>query len=73
MTATALPGQGASFMPARAATFWGTKVGKSAPQELRSEGLIALANGTLNILNWQSLREEGDFQAEYLHITRKAA
>jgi CRP-like cAMP-binding protein len=42
-------------------------------QELRSEGLIAWGNGTLDILKWQSLQEEGDFAPEYLHITRKAA
>jgi CRP-like cAMP-binding protein len=42
-------------------------------QELRTEGLIAWANGILDILKWQSLEEEADFAPEYLHITRKAA
>jgi CRP-like cAMP-binding protein len=42
-------------------------------QELRSEGLIALENGTLQILNWQSLQAEADFQPEYLRIKKLAA
>lgn len=38
-------------------------------QELRSAGLLAFANGTAEILDWPRLRELGQFDASYLHLT----
>jgi len=36
-------------------------------QSLRRDGLIQLSNGVLRVLNWEKLREVGDFDELYLH------
>jgi len=36
-------------------------------QALRRDGLIKLATGSLSVLDWQGLREAGDFDELYLH------
>jgi CRP-like cAMP-binding protein len=36
-------------------------------QSLRRDGLIALANGQLSVLDWDKLAETGDFNERYLH------
>ncbi|MEE1610359.1 Crp/Fnr family transcriptional regulator [Microvirga sp. CF3016] len=41
-------------------------------QALRSEGLIELKDEQLNILDWERLREVGDFDPTYLHLQREA-
>lgn len=37
-------------------------------QELRRLGLIKLASGNLAVLDWEGLKEIGDFDAGYLHL-----
>lgn len=37
-------------------------------QQLRSDGLISLKGGTLQVLNWQALTIAGDFDPAYLHL-----
>jgi CRP-like cAMP-binding protein len=37
-------------------------------QGLRAEGLIALKGDRLNILDWERLRQAGDFDPTYLHL-----
>jgi CRP-like cAMP-binding protein len=37
-------------------------------QALRGEGLIALKNGTLEVLDWKGLQQAGDFDPAYLHL-----
>jgi CRP-like cAMP-binding protein len=39
-------------------------------QALRGDGLIALRNGTLEVLDWKGLQHAGDFQSTYLHMQR---
>jgi CRP-like cAMP-binding protein len=41
-------------------------------QELRGDGLIRLAGGTLTVLNWDGLKEVGDFDLTYLHLEQEA-
>jgi CRP-like cAMP-binding protein len=36
-------------------------------QSLRREGLLQLSNGILRVLDWEGLREAGDFDELYLH------
>ena len=36
-------------------------------QSLRRDGLIQLSNGVLRVLDWEKLREVGDFDELYLH------
>ena len=36
-------------------------------QSLRRDGLIQLTSGNLNVLDWEGLREVGDFDELYLH------
>lgn len=36
-------------------------------QGLRRDGLIALSDGTLTVLDWQRLADAGDFSERYLH------
>jgi CRP-like cAMP-binding protein len=36
-------------------------------QSLRREGLLQLSNGILRVLDWEGLREVGDFDELYLH------
>jgi CRP-like cAMP-binding protein len=40
-------------------------------QELRGNGLITLKAGTLTILDWEQLKQAGDFDAAYLHLDRE--
>jgi CRP-like cAMP-binding protein len=43
-------------------------------QEMRGDGLISSGtNSTLTILNWEGLKEAGDFDPTYLHIQKQAA
>jgi CRP-like cAMP-binding protein len=42
-------------------------------QELRGEGLITLRNGSLTVLDWNRLREAGEFDPTYLHLRQEAA
>jgi CRP-like cAMP-binding protein len=42
-------------------------------QALRSEGLIELKGEQLKILDWDRLKEVGDFDPTYLHLQREAA
>lgn len=39
-------------------------------QELRRLGLIKLGGGNLIVLNWERLKEAGDFDPSYLHLQR---
>jgi len=41
-------------------------------QDLRGEGLITLRSGSVAVLDWDRLREAGEFDPTYLHL-RKAA
>lgn len=38
-------------------------------QELRSSGLLAFSNGTVEILDWPRLQELGQFDSGYLHLS----
>jgi len=40
-------------------------------QELRGDGLISLRGGSLRDLDWEGLREAGEFDPDYLHLDRK--
>ena len=40
-------------------------------QELRADGLILLKGDTLQVLDWDQLKQAGDFDATYLHLQRK--
>jgi len=40
-------------------------------QELRGDGLIQLKREKLTILDWDRLKEAGDFDATYLHLKRQ--
>ena len=40
-------------------------------QELRADGLIVLKGDTLQVLDWDQLKQAGDFDATYLHLQRK--
>src|SRR3954469_25706975 len=42
-------------------------------QELRGEGLITLRNGSLAVLDWDRLKEAGEFDPPYLHLRKEAA
>ena len=42
-------------------------------QELRGEGLITLQNGSVTVLDWERLRESGEFDPTYLHLRKEAA
>lgn len=37
-------------------------------QDLRRDGLIAIQGRVLKILDWEGLKEAGDFDSEYLHL-----
>ena len=41
-------------------------------QDLRGDGLITLRNGSVTVLDWDRLREAGEFDPTYLHL-REAA
>jgi len=40
-------------------------------QELRGSDLITLRGGTLTVLDWDGLREAGEFDPAYLHLDPK--
>ncbi len=40
-------------------------------QELRADGLITLKGATLTVLDWEGLKQAGDFDPTYLHFERK--
>jgi CRP-like cAMP-binding protein len=42
-------------------------------QELRSNGLVILKGSTLTILDWEKLKEVGDFDPAYLHLEDRQA
>jgi len=42
-------------------------------QDLRGEGLITLRAGSLSVLDWDRLREAGEFDPTYLHLRKEAA
>src|SRR3954447_19691810 len=42
-------------------------------QELRGEGLITLRAGSLTVLDWDRLKEAGEFEPAYLHLRQEAA
>src|SRR3954451_24912106 len=42
-------------------------------QELRGDGLITLRAGSLSVLDWDRLREAGEFNPTYLHLRKEAA
>jgi predicted transcriptional regulator len=37
-------------------------------QELRAKGLIELRGGSLTVLDWEGLKENGEFDSTYLHL-----
>src|SRR3954453_17156515 len=40
---------------------------------LRGEGLITLRNGSVTVLDWERLRQAGEFDPTYLHLRNDAA
>jgi CRP-like cAMP-binding protein len=42
-------------------------------QDLRGEGLITLRNGSVTVLDWDRLKEAGEFDPTYLHLRKEAA
>ena len=42
-------------------------------QDLRGDGLITLRNGSVTVLDWDRLREAGEFDPTYLHLRKEAA
>jgi len=42
-------------------------------QELRGEGLITLQAGSVTVLDWERLKEAGEFDPTYLHLRQEAA
>jgi len=42
-------------------------------QQLRSADLIRLQGGRLTVLDWEGLKEMGEFDATYLHLNSQAA
>ena len=42
-------------------------------QELRRNGLISLAGGTLEVLDWAGLKQAGEFDPTYLHLEQREA
>jgi CRP-like cAMP-binding protein len=42
-------------------------------QDLRGDGLITLRNGSVTVLDWDRLREAGEFDPTYLHLRQEAA
>ena len=42
-------------------------------QELRGAGLLQLERGRLTVLNWDELKEVGDFDPAYLHLQNPRA
>jgi CRP-like cAMP-binding protein len=42
-------------------------------QQLRADGLIELSGDRLNILDWEKLKQAGEFDSTYLHLEGKQA
>ena len=42
-------------------------------QELRTAGLIALGRGKLHVLDWEGLKQAGDFAPDYLYLEEERA
>jgi CRP-like cAMP-binding protein len=42
-------------------------------QQLRADGLIALSGDRLNILDWEKLKQVGEFDPTYLHLENEQA
>ncbi len=42
-------------------------------QELRGEGLITLKGNVLSVLDWEGLKQAGDFEPTYLHLKHQEA
>jgi CRP-like cAMP-binding protein len=42
-------------------------------QDLRGDGLISLHGGSLKVLDWDGLKEAGEFDPTYLHLARREA
>jgi CRP-like cAMP-binding protein len=42
-------------------------------QELRGAGLITLGGGVLTVLDWEGLKEAGEFDPTYLHLENREA
>src|SRR5215210_5393836 len=42
-------------------------------QDLRGDGLITLRSGLVTVLDWERLREAGEFDPTYLHLRQEAA
>jgi len=42
-------------------------------QDLRGEGLITLRSGSVTVLDWDRLRQAGEFDPTYLHLRKAAA
>jgi CRP-like cAMP-binding protein len=42
-------------------------------QDLRGEGLITLQAGSVTVLDWERLKEAGEFDPTYLHLRKEAA
>jgi CRP-like cAMP-binding protein len=42
-------------------------------QDLRGDGLITLQNGSVTVLDWDRLKEAGEFDPTYLHLRQEAA
>jgi CRP-like cAMP-binding protein len=40
-------------------------------QELRAKGLVELRGGSLTVLDWDGLKENGEFDPTYLHLDRQ--
>jgi CRP-like cAMP-binding protein len=42
-------------------------------QELRGAGLITLKGGALQVLDWEGLKQAGEFDPTYLHLVQQNA
>ena len=42
-------------------------------QDLRGDGLITLRNGSVTVLDWDRLKEAGEFDPTFLHLSKEAA
>jgi CRP-like cAMP-binding protein len=41
-------------------------------RDLREAGLATLKGGVVTIPDWESLKQAGDFEVRYLHLTERA-
>src|SRR3954465_8135283 len=42
-------------------------------QDLRGDGLITMRNGSVTVLDWDRLKEAGEFDPTFLHLSKEAA